>query len=440
MFEPGAKIFFVGIGGIGVSALGRILKAKGCEVSGSDITPSEITEKLVSEGIPVAIGHNQSNLAEGVQLLVYSQAIPEDNPERSRARKTKIPELSYAKALGELAKDKNVIAVAGTNGKTTTTAMIAAILEAAELDPTVVVGSEILAWHSNARFGQGKYFVLEADEYKRAFLQYHPDIAVVTNVQSDHLDYYKDLADVKDAFRQFVEQIKPGGSLVYNSADENSQDIAAYAPVKKIGFAIDKPAHVNEKNFLLPSLLVPGKFNRENALAAAAVGQLLNIPNSIIISALTNFGGTWRRFEKIGKVGETDVISDYAHHPAGIRVTLEAAANIYGAEKVLLVFQPHQHSRTKKLFGEFVETLCQSSVNDMIIAEIFDVAGREESEDQDVSSVDLVRELNSCGKRAQFAADLETAEKLARRELKRFKAVIFMGAGDIYKVADNLVA
>lgn len=414
MPEKIKKIHIVGAGGIGVSALAQVLASQGAVLSGSDI---EIG------------GHHAENVPTDADFLVYSNAIPENNPERVRAAELKIPQLSYPEALGELARSKKVIAVAGTNGKTTTTAMIGWIMESAGLDPTVVVGSKVLAWESNARLGKSEYLVLEADEYRRAFLNYETDIAVITNIAADHLDYYQDLEDIKTAFFQFTQKIKSKGVLVYNVDDENTVWAAEKFQGESIGFG------TRESNI---KLQIPGPANRANAAAAAAVGSVLGIPFENVKSALESFTGTWRRFQKIGKLGHTDIISDYAHHPDGVWATLGAAAEVYDPKKILAVFQPHQHNRTKKLFKEFVSAFCSSLVENFIVSEIFDVAGREEEQDQDISSRDLVRELEKCKKNAVYASSLQDCENKVRAAAANYDAIIIMGAGDIYKVAEKV--
>lgn len=421
MLKAAQKIFVIGIGGIGISALARVLKAQGKRVSGSDIAASELTVALAKEGIAVEIGQRAENLPNDTELLIYSTAVPGDNPKRKRARELRIPELSYPQAVGELSRGyEKVVAVAGTNGKTTTTAMIGWILEQAGLDPTVIVGSEVLAWKSNARVGQSKYLVIEADEYKRAFLNYEPNIAVITNIAADHLDYYKDLKDVKKAFAEFVSNLKPGGRLISNPSPGDGEGEGR-----------------ERSNY---HLKFPGKFNQQNAAAAAAASRALGVHDEIIRKALETFTGTWRRFELVGKFGNTDIVSDYAHHPTGTTATMQAAAEIYKPEKTLIVFQPHQHNRTKMLFKEFVKSFCAAPQKDFIIAEIFDVAGREESQDQDISSQDLVREIRHCGKNVRYAANLQDAEKQIRAISQNYDAILIMGAGDIYKVANSLAA
>ncbi|OGE84202.1 MAG: hypothetical protein A2846_02480 [Candidatus Doudnabacteria bacterium RIFCSPHIGHO2_01_FULL_49_9] len=415
------KIHIIGSQGIGLSALAGLLSAAGARISGSDLETG---------------GHGAANVPLDADLIIYSNAVPSDNPERDRARELKIPESSYPQALGEFARGKKVIAVSGTNGKTTTTAMIGWIMEKAGFDPTVIVGSSVLDWNKNYRAGKGDWIVLEADEYKRAFLNYVPDIAVITNIALDHLDYYRDLDDIKQAFTEFITKLKPSGILVYNLEDENTVAVSSdpspgdgegQRERSLIGFV-----HGNFK------LRVPGQFNQQNAAAASAVCRVLGISQKTIEGALATFRGTWRRFERVGRLGSTEIISDYAHHPDGVRAVLAAANEIYGG-KTLAVFQPHQHNRTKKLFAQFVEAFSASPVNDIIISEIFDVAGREQTADQDVSSKDLVREIKKCGKHVIYANNLQDCETMTRELAKDYNAIIIMGAGDIYKVADKLV-
>lgn len=408
------KIHFIGIAGVGISGLAELLRRLGVRVSGSDLE---------------AAGHRAENVPSDAGLVIYSNAVPEDNAEREKARRLGIRQLSYPEALGEFCLGKKVIAVAGTNGKTTTTAMIGWIMQEAGLDPTVIVGSKVLAWDSNARLGKSEYVVLEADEYRRAFLNYEPDVAVVTNVALDHLDYYKDMEDIKTAFFQFTQKIKPGGNLVFNVADKNATWVAEKYAGESIGFS-------EAGNF---KLRVPGEFNQANASAAAAAARVLGISQNTIEKALARFTGTWRRFERAGLFGSAEIISDYAHHPTAVAGTLKTAAELYGS-KVLAVFQPHQHSRTKKLFSEFVKAFCESSVQDIIISEIFDVAGREKASDQDISSQDMAAEIEKCGKNATYAKDLGECERVIREIGKDYQAIIIMGAGDINKMAEALAS
>lgn len=440
MLEKAKKIFICGIGGIGISALARILKAQGVDISGSDLSDSEITRDIEALGLNIVIGQKTENLAPGTDLLIYSSAVPVDNPERAGAKKRGISEMSYPEALGELSRScEKVIAVAGTNGKTTTTAMIGRILEDAYEDPTVVVGSKVLSWNSNARIGSKKYLVLEADEYRRAFLNYQADVAVITNIEADHLDYYKDIDDIKSAFSEFLKNVKTGGAVIYNADDLASAEVVGGSSLKKIGFGFAGAADITPQSLPNLNLMTPGRFTLANALAAAAATHFLGISWLDVRKGLENFTGTWRRFEKIGRVGKTDIISDYAHHPTGLRVLLETAFDVYSNRAILAVFQPHQRNRTKKLFKDFVKSLCESEIYDFILPEVFDVPGRDAQKDRDISSKDLVRELGACGKHAEYAANLKEAEAMVRERLDAYDVILIVGAGDVYKIANNLV-
>ena len=446
MLREARKIYMVGIGGIGISALARILNHSGKKICGSDLQASEITKKLHEEQIQVTIGHREENLTKDFDLLVHSVAVPENNPERIAAANLAIPQMTYPQALGELASDYDVVvAIAGTNGKTTTTAMIGTILERSGADPTVMVGSEVLAWGSNARFGSKRYLVLEADEYRRAFLNYHPDVAVVTNIEVDHLDYFKNIADIRSAFVSFLGNVRGPGKLIYNRNDDNCIEVAKNFTGTKIGFGIGSSNTTEEPDFKAEriqqsiNLKVPGWFNLANATAAMAVCQTLGIPFEACKLGLESFTGTWRRFQKVGKIGSTDIISDYAHHPAGIWAALDAGLEVVNdPTRILAVFQPHQRNRTKNLFKEFVKAFCGSDIMNFIISEIFEVAGREKEQDNDTSSRELVEEVKKCGKNVLYAEDLSECEQQVRMVAAKYDMVIFIGAGDIYKVANKL--
>src|SRR3990167_10434405 len=289
------RAHFVGIGGIGVSAIARMMLAEVKIVGGSDTSDSAIIDELRKLGAKIFIGHKAENVANDVDLLVYTPALTADNPELKKAVELGIPTLSYPEMLGLISKDKHTIAVSGAHGKTTTTAMIAKILIDAELDPTVIVGSLLKESKSNLIMGKSDYFIVEACEYERSFLNIKPKLLVITNIEADHLDYYKDINDIKDAFNQLALQ-----------SENTIRDYTKY--LEKV-----------------PKLSVPGLHNRMNAAAAYAVADFLGIDESVIKKALINFSGTWRRLEKRGETGEGTVIyDDYAHHPTEIKASLEA--------------------------------------------------------------------------------------------------------------------
>jgi len=450
------KIFFIGLGGSGVSALARIFHARGAAVSGSDAAESEITADLRREGIEVFTGQSAENISADFDLIVYSVAVPEDNPERLRVRELGLPELSYPQLLGLLIKDKYGIGVSGTNGKTTVTALLGKIFLDAELDPTIVVGSKVDYLQGNARAGNGDCLIFESDEYRRAFDNYEPKMAVLTYITEDHLDYYRDLAEIKSAFNNYLKKIPADGYIIVNNDDANSLAIVAGCPAKIITFGINAPAdfsvenirtengrqyfNVKEKNqagVSEISLKLPGKYNVYNALAAIAAARTSGIAWPMIIKALEDFNGVWRRFELMGKLSGVKIIVDYAHTPDAISKVIQATKEFYPGQKILTIFQPHQYSRTKNLFKGFSEAF--SGADKVIIADIFYVKGREKPEDFSVSSDKLAGAIKANGVDAVSGGNLQQTEKIIRELAKDFAVILILGAGDIYELAKNLV-
>lgn len=452
------KIHFIGIGGIGVSAVAKLCLESGKRVSGSDARDSEIISDLKKLGAEIFLGHNELNLKNDADLIVYSPAVPYDNPELLKAADIKIPFKSYPEILGDIMEEfKEKIAVSGTNGKTTTTFLTGFILEKAGFDPTVVVGGKAREWGGNLKIGKSKeYFITEACEYKRSMLSLNPKIIILTNIYEDHLDYYKDIEDIKSAFTEYIKKLPQDGLLIYNADDKISKEIADSFDIPKLSFGINSEADLKAVNIIKESgkqsfdliwkgnvkrgfkIFIPGIFNIENSIAASLLALKLGVDTEIIKEALKNFHGTWRRFEKIGEIGKTIIISDYAHHPAAIKETLEGAKNFYPGKKILAVFQPHQKDRTIKLFGEFVDSL--SYADEAIISEIYSVEGRNEAE-REISSLDLVNAIKEKHKLPSvfYSKDLEETKKMVLEKISDFDVVLIMGAGDIYKVAENLV-
>ncbi len=431
------KPYFVGIGGIGVSAIAKLFLLQGKGVTGSDVTTATlITEQLKESGAIIYDGHQASQVPAGTDLLVYSPAIPETNPERQVATKLGITQLSYPEVLGLISADKFTIAVAGTHGKTTTTAMIAQILVTAKLDPTVIVGSLLSKEKTNLLVGRGKpastrvasstrggYFVVEACEYRRSFLNLSPQILVITNIDNDHLDYYKDLADIQSAFAELAAKLPADGLLISDQSvmlDTRCLTVD-YRKVDVSGLR----------------LKVPGQHNIKNAQAALAVARALGIEDQIAIRALNEFAGTWRRFEY---KGETEigakVYDDYAHHPTEIIATLQGARELFPEQKIIVVFQPHLYSRTKLLFNDFLKSF--DGADEVLILPIY--AAREEI-DPSIDSRDLVRALEETGKikSVKYFADFVTAEHYLIKNLKKADVVLTMGAGDIFVLGEKIV-
>jgi UDP-N-acetylmuramate--alanine ligase len=397
------RVYMVGIGGIGMSALAQLFLHQGARVSGSDRSLSPTTEMLKNRGIEVLIGQSASHVPEDAQILIYSDAVPHDHEERVRGRELGIPELSYFEALGRVAEGKRVVAISGTHGKTTTTAMLGKILIDTGCDPTVIVGSIVSEWGSNFRAGNSDLFVVEACEYRKHFLVFNPEVLVITNIEWDHTDFFK----TADEFVAAFEEVK-----------------------KKAKVVIDVSFYGKES---VPELLVPGEFNKDNARAAKAAARAVapHISDTAIDTALASFRGTWRRFEFKGKTAHgAEVYDDYAHHPTEMKRTLEAAREKFPNKKLVVFFHPHLYSRTRDLFAGFVSAL--AAADRVYILPVF--AARE-AFDPSVSNEALAEAINKKGGHAAAVADMEeTAKKIT--ELGSDTVAFTMGAGDVYKAGE----
>jgi UDP-N-acetylmuramate--alanine ligase len=408
------KIHFIGIGGIGVSALAKYYLAKGHKVSGSDLVSSEITDTLKKQGAKITIGkHKATNVPKNAGMVIYSPAVRLNNLEFQRAKKLKIKCLSYPQALGELTKQYFTIAVSGTHGKSTTTSILGLSLTKAGFDPTVIVGTKLKEFeNSNCRVGKSKYLIIEADEHFASFLNYWPKIIVITNIEADHLDYYKNLKNLRKAFNEFIGHLPKDGVLITNK----SIDKRAFPKLKK-------------------TLKVPGAYNIYNASLALAVARTLKIPDQVSFKALSDYKGCWRRFEeKKAEINNKKIIlvSDYAHHPTEIKATLKAAREKYPSKKIWCIYQPHQYQRTYYLFDDFVRVFKRALVNKLIITDIYDVAGREEKKIKEkVNSAEIVKAIK---KPWAFHLPKEEIIDYLKENLKGGEVVIIMGAGDIYNL------
>jgi len=429
------SIHFIGIGGIGISGLAKIYLEQGHKISGSDLTQSEITDDLGKMGGRIQIGeHKKENLPNDADRVIYNLAISEDNPELKEARACCVICQTYPEALGELTKKYFTIAISGTHGKTTTTGMIVLILLRNGFDPTVIIGSKLKELgNSNARLGKSKYLVIEADEYKRAFLNYHPDIAVITNIEADHLDYYQDLEDVRNAFWEFISLLSENGVLVANG--EIVKLLNCYIVKNKIK-CVNYEKWPQQK--IAKILKIPGSHNIQNALAAFAVGKSLGIKKENILASLANYHGAWRRFEIKYDKGVT-VIDDYGHHPTEISATLKAAREKYGARRIWCVFQPHQIARTEKLFDGFAKAF--GDADKIIITKIFGVAGRDSVSQQArvLPSQGLVKSLKKQKKDAVYLESFEEIIDYLLREARKGDVILIMGAGDINALTPLLI-
>ena len=419
------NVHFIGIGGIGMSALAQHFKDMGVEVSGSDRVASPVTELLEEKGIHVSIGHEATNVSEAVDTVIYSDAVPVDNSERVRAGELGITLYSYFAMLGEVSKDKYTIAVAGTHGKTTTTGMLAKILHDSGADETAIVGSIVKDFQSNYLHGDSNLFVVEACEYKDHLLELSPKVLVVTNLEWDHTDYFPSLTSLQETFRKAMTRVPADGFIIADPQNPNIASLLASAKATVIDYT-KEPSY---------DLRLPGEFNQANARAAAAAARtaLPQITSESIAASLQEFQGTWRRFEYKGKTAKgVDVYDDYAHHPTAVQVTLEALrAQTKG--KIFVAFHPHLYSRTRDLLDEFATAF--KSADSVFIAPIY--AARE-VDDGTISSEILAKRITENGTPAE-ALSFEEIQKAFETTPGPGDVIITMGAGDIYKVADALV-
>jgi len=432
------KIHFIGIGGIGVSALAKYYLEKGHKITGSDLTPSEITKDLKERGVRIFIGpHNSKNIQKNVDLMIYSPAVQSTNPEFKEAKRRNIKMNSYPEALGELTKNHYTIAITGTHGKSTTTCMMGMLLARAGLDPTVIVGTKLKEFgNSNYRGGKSQYLVIEACEHFESFLNYWPKIIILTSVEADHLDYYKNLGNVLRGFKRFISNLPKDGILIANRDDKNIRKILNSAPkLKTYKYSLKQPETRKLKRYLS----VPGDHNISNALAALTVARILKVTDDISYKALSEYKGSWRRFEeKAIKVWNKNLklISDYGHHPTEVKVTLKAAREKYLNKKIWCIFQPHQYQRTYYLFRDFVKVFKESPVDKLIITDIYDVAGRETPElKKKVSSEKLVKATN---RKNVIYLQREKVLDYLKENLADQEVLIVMGAGDIYNLTLSL--
>ncbi len=439
--KPGKRVHLVGIGGVSMRPLGLVLKGMGLEVSGSDMNSSVSTDELIAQGIRVYIGHRAENI-EGADCIIRTAAVHNDNPEIAGARAAGIPVFERAQAWGVIMRSyKNAICVSGTHGKTTTTSMIAHILMEAQLDPTIMIGGYLPLLHAGHRVGEGDTILLESCEYCDSFLNFFPSLAVVLNIEADHLDYFKDLQDVEKSFRQFTE-LSTGGILA-NGDDANTVETLKGLDYVSFGFDPKNRVHasavstdwrkfdvicdgVKYCHFELP---VFGHHNAANALAAAGVAWMLGIPGEAAEKGLATFHGAGRRLEHKGKFNGADVYDDYAHHPGELAATIDAVRAM-GYKRIILAFQPHTYTRTKALFDDFVEQLRKSDV--VVLAEIY--AARERNT-IGISSMDLVEQVPG----SIYCATLPDVTETLRELAQPGDIILTVGAGDIYRAGEALL-
>lgn len=422
-------IFCSGIGGIGLSAYASLRRAEGHRVIGTDRSDSALLEDLRSQGIEIVLNQDGSAIPDDCSLFVYSEAIPVDAPERKRASELGIPMQSYFHALGEISKSYRVVAVCGTHGKSSTTAMAARVLIDAGLDPTVVVGTKVPELGGrNWRKGKSSLFLLEACEYRRSFHFLSPTIVLMTNADGDHFDAYKDLAEYQAAFVEFLKKLPEDGVVITHGDDADSLRIATES-----GHAI-----INADQLPLPELNVPGAHMRQNARLVAALAENLEIPQEKAKKSLLEFAGTWRRMEVKGQRDDgVTVVDDYGHHPKEIRATLSAMKEAYPTRRRVCVFQPHTHDRTIKLYDDFLTSFTDCDL--LVITDVYEARKDIETAKVDIKKFEADLQAKS-GVMCVYTGSLQDTEETLKKELmKPNDVLICMGAGDITRLADTMV-
>lgn len=451
MFLNYKSIHFIGIGGIGMSGIAEILHNLNYHVTGSDIKVSDTTRHLENLGIKVYIGHNANNITNP-HVVVISSAISPDNPEVIAAKQKSIPVIPRAEMLAELGRLKYGILVAGAHGKTTTTSLLATILAEGGLDPTIVIGGKLKAIGGNARLGSGDFIVAEADESDGSFLKLNPAIAVITNIDKEHLDFFKNIDALKEAFLKFANKIPFYGTTVICIENDHTKEIIPFIERRVLTYGYSHDANFYPKNinsferkmsfdvffnnvyldrFTIP---IPGTHNVLNSIAAIAVAMELQIPVDVIKNALFNFAGIQRRFELKGEVKGLKIFDDYGHHPTEIKATLSAARNCFKENRLIVIFQPHRYTRTRDLMQEFAE-----SFNDADLLYLMDIYPAGESPIEGINSETLFRKLRQI--RQKDAYYIPKKDELLihlKKMIKEGDIILTIGAGDVYKIGEEL--
>ncbi len=419
------KAFFIGIGGSGMSALAKLMSDFGITVIGSDRNENEMTKILAEKGIEVIIGQDAKNITEDIDCVIYTLAVQDDNPEIQKAKEKNISMFTYAEMLGEFSKDNFTVAVSGTHGKTTTTAMVGDVFKGMDRNPYLIVGSILKRYNSNYIQGDENTFVVEACEYKKSFINLTPNILIITNIDLDHLDFYKDLKDVQDAFEELIRKMPDDGIIICESKDKKIIPVIKDKKQRIIDYS-DFRQYVPENIF--------GEHNISNAAAAMALSAALDFSVERSKEALSHFEGTWRRFQCIGKTDKGALVyDDYAHHPTAISVTIVTLLNRFADKKIIIVFQPHTYSRTHSLFKDFVASL--QGVFEVIVLPIY--AAREENTFE-VHSEQLVEEI-SLNQKVKFLPDFDSVVSYLEDKKTSDYLIMTMGAGDVYKITDMLI-
>ncbi len=441
-------IYFIGIGGISMSALAEIMIDEGTRVSGSDRSSSHIIKKLESLGAKIYINHDRKNITEDIDLVVYTSAISNDNPELLRAQELNLDIMDRAEFLGLIMKNyKNSVCISGTHGKTTTTGMLSSILIETDMNPTIFLGGEMDSMGGNLLRGSYDIMLTEACEYRRNFLKFNPTMEIILNIEEDHLDYYKDLEDIENAFVEYAQKISPTGHLVVN---EKHRMLFKDIKCNVVTFGADSSSDYYPENISLmpvPSytlmhkgqkiedikLRVFGEHNLLNSVAAAAAALILDVDAKTVKNGLSDFKGTHRRYEYKGNYNGASIIDDYAHHPSEMKATLKAAKS-HTSGRIITVFQPHTFTRTKKLLNEFAEALTHTDE-----AILLDIYAAREKDNGEIHSRDIIAKMNALNKKGYYAESFQEAANIVKSLVCEGDTIITMGAGNVNDVADLLL-
>jgi UDP-N-acetylmuramate--alanine ligase len=452
MYRKQYHIHFVGIGGIGMSGIAELLLNLGYRVSGSDLQHTDITKRLQGLGATVYTGHEASQI-EGANVVVTSSAVAHDNPEVTSATGASVPVIPRAEMLAELMRLKYSVAIAGAHGKTSTTSIVAALLAAGRLDPTVVIGGKLIGIGSNAVLGQGDFIVAEADESDGSFLKFSPTIAVVTNIDREHLDFYADLDEIKSSFLRFIDQIPFYGLAVLCLDNEPIQEILPRIKKRFVTYGLSNQADIQARDIRFEGrrssfevyrhgrrlasvqLNLPGRHNVSNALASIAVGLEIEIPMATMLQALSSIEGVQRRLEIKGTVDGVTVVDDYGHHPTEIKTTLEAVRAIWPENRIVVVFQPHRFTRTQALFDEFTRAFYGSDI--LMVLPIYAAS---EKPIAGVEAEQLCRQIKAHGhKHVVYQAGFEAAQTYLVELAHPGDIILTLGAGNVYQLGERLV-
>jgi len=452
IFTKAKRVHIIGIGGIGTSGLAYLLLQEGKIISGSDTNLTQITKTLERKGIKVFSPQREENIKEDIDLVIYSQAILPDNPEYRKAQQLKIPLLSYPEGVGEIMRSKRGIAIAGTHGKTTTSALITYLLKKNKFSPSFLIGGQITGF-GNSDIGLGDFLIVEACEYKRSFLNYFPEIAVITSVEKDHLDYYKNLKEIKKAFNEFAENTRKDGFIVYYGDNKNIEAVVKRSNREKISYGLKRgdfvgkniktkngktefDCYFKDKKLSHIKMKIWGEHNVLNALACISVGKILGIGVKGIKEAIETFPGVKRRCEIVGKEKGILIIDDYGHHPTEIKATLSSLKSVFPKRRLIVVFQPHQYSRTRFLLKDFASSF--TDADKVVVPDIYFV--RDSLKEKKLVNAEiLVDRIRKNGKEALYLPTFEEIVEYLMEILRKNDIVLTLGAGPVDLVAKRLL-